>query len=79
MSGDAGARMRTADLDAIGEVGDQRHAEADAGTVRPWAQPDAVVGDGDLDAVVVQTRGHMDRTGAFPVTVRMHDGIRHGL
>ena len=42
-------------------------------------QADAVVGDGDLDALVVQTRGHMDLAGAFAVTVGVHDGIRHGL
>jgi hypothetical protein len=71
--------MGTGDLDAVGKVGDQRHAQANAGAVRPWAQPHAVVSHGDVDAVVVQTRGHMDLTGALSVAIRMHDGIRHSL
>ena len=71
----AGAGSR--DLDAIGEIGDQRHPEADAGAVSARAQPDAVVGDRDLDAFVVQARRHMDLTGALTVAVRVYDGIRH--
>ena len=37
MRGDARARAAAGDLDAVGEVADQRHAEADAGAVRARA------------------------------------------
>jgi hypothetical protein len=62
-----------ADLDAVGEVGDQRHAKADSGAVDPRAQPDAVVDDGDLDALVIQARGHVDLAGLLAVAV----GVDH--
>ena len=41
------------------------------------AHAEAVVGDGDLDAFVVQARGHVDLAGALAVAVRVHDGVRH--
>ena len=68
------------DLDAVGEVGDQRHAEARRpGLSAARAQAEAVVGHGDLDAFVVQARGHVHLPGLLPVAVRVQDGVRHGL
>ena len=50
--------------------------EPDAGAVHARAHAEAVVGDGDFDALVVQARGHVDRAGLLAIAIRVHDRVR---
>ena len=80
VGGDPGAvAAGAADLDPVGEIGDQRHAEADARAVGAGTQAEAVVGHRDLDALVVERGGHVHAAGPLAVAVRVQDGVRHRL
>ena len=74
-----GAGAAAGDLDAVGEVADQRQAEPDPGAVHPWAHSQPVVVDRYFDPVIVKARGHVDSPCVHPVAVRVHDRVRDRL